>query len=182
MKNYLVVLSTVLLLSACVADRQPVVEDAGGKTTAPVTSAPATSAVDLNVPSTAAVTTSGLTDSAKAASQQGLQDKSVYFDFNMYVVKPEYRALLQQHVAILNANLRDSVTLEGNSDERGSSEYNLALGSKRATVVKTQLVLMGIAAARIREVSFGEEKPRAFCHDETCWQKNRRVDFVYRSN
>ena len=180
MKNIIVAFCVSLLLAACVAPREPVETSGEGKPAEQTVST--TPVVELGTTTGPVVTTTGMTESAKAAMQQGLQDKSVYFDFDQFTVKPEYRPLLQQHADILKAHPQDTVTLEGNSDERGSSEYNLALGSKRANVVKTQLMLMGIAGSRIQEASYGEEKPRAECHDESCWQQNRRVDFEYRSN
>ena len=178
MKNLVAMIFATLLLAACASapqERAAVVEaKPSGQSTS------ATPGADLGTPTSPAVSTEGLTESAKAALQQGLQDKSIYFDFDTFVVKPEYRDLLQQHADILQAHPNDSVTLEGNADERGSPEYNLAIGNKRAHAVKVQLTLLGIAGSRIDEVSYGEEKPRAMCHEESCWQQNRRVDFVYR--
>ena len=176
MKNIVLIMFSTLLLAACVATPQPKEEAAKPAEQS------ATPGADLGATTSPAVSTAGMTESAIAAQQQGLQDKSIYFDFNQFVIKPEYRDLLRQHVAILNAHPKDTVTLEGNADERGSPEYNLAIGNKRAYVVKAQLTLLGIAASRIHLVSFGEEKPRATCHEESCWQQNRRVDVVYRSN
>ena len=177
MKNIVLMTFATLLLAACVATPQPKEEAAR-----PAEQSVAPGAADLGVTTYPAVSTAGMTESAIAAQQQGLQDKSIYFDFNQFVIKPEYRDLLRQHVAILKAHPKDTVTLEGNADERGSPEYNLAIGNKRAYIVKAQLATMGVAAARIQLVSYGEEKPRATCHEESCWQQNRRVDVVYRSN
>src|SRR6266403_1654591 len=72
----------------------------------------------------------------------------------------------------------DYLTLQGNCDERGSREYNLALGQRRADAVKQRLRLLGIPETRVETVSFGKEKPRELCHNESCWSMNRRVDFV----
>jgi peptidoglycan-associated lipoprotein len=179
MKNIAMLMFAALLLAGCAAAPQPKEEAVTARPAEPIEVAkpPVTAA-----PATGVVSTAGLTESAIAAQQQGLQDKSIYFDFDQFIVKPEYRDLLRQHVAILQAHPKDSVTLEGNADERGSSEYNLAIGNKRANAVKVQMVLLGIAGSRIHLVSLGEEKPRATCHDESCWQQNRRVDFAYRSN
>lgn len=177
MKNILTLIFASLLLAACVSTPQPKEETV----TRPADQSVAQGA-DTGVVTVGTVTTQGMTEAARAAQQQGLQDKSIYFDFDQFAVKPEYRDLLRQHVEILQAHPKDSVTLEGNADERGSSEYNLAIGNKRAYAVKVQLTLLGIAGSRIQLVSFGEEKPRATCHDESCWKQNRRVDFMYRSN
>jgi len=107
---------------------------------------------------------------------QETQKKSVYFDFDSFNIKPEYRDVIQQQAELLLANA-GSVTLEGNSDERGSAEYNLALGDKRAYAVRKALELFGVKSNQINVVSFGEEKPRSTCHEEKCWDQNRRVDF-----
>ncbi|HEU0188030.1 MAG TPA: peptidoglycan-associated lipoprotein Pal [Gallionellaceae bacterium] len=178
MRNHFTLLCAACLLAAC-ASTPPGKSDTAA-TPAPET--PAAPAPEMAAPAGAETTTQGVTESAKAAEQEGLQDKSVYFDFDSFVVKPEYRELLNQHAAILKAHPQDTVTLEGNADERGSPEYNLALGSKRARAVRAQLTLLNIAGSRMHEASFGEEKPRASCHDESCWKQNRRVDFTYRSN
>jgi peptidoglycan-associated lipoprotein len=174
MKNIFMMMFATLLLAACASTPQPKEE-----AVKPAEQS-ATPGVDPGAPSSATASTAGMTESATAAQQQGLQDKSIFFDFDQVAVKPEYRDLLRQHAEILQAHPRDTVTLEGNADERGSPEYNLAIGNKRAYAVKAQLTLLGIAAARIQLVSFGEEKPRATCHEESCWQQNRRVDVVYR--
>ncbi|HEY6096001.1 MAG TPA: OmpA family protein [Gallionellaceae bacterium] len=177
MKNFIAVICASMLLAACASAPQ---ETSGA---APVGGAAATApGAEMGTPAASGTATEGLTESARVAEQQGLQDKSVYFDFDSFVVKPEYRELLLQHAAILRAHPQDTLTLEGNADERGSPEYNLALGSKRARAVRAQLILLNIAGSRIHEASFGEEKPRASCHDESCWKQNRRVDFAYRSN
>lgn len=176
MKNIAIMMFAALLLAACVSTPQPKEEAAKP---ADQSATPDSSAATAT---TGAVSTEGMTESAKAAQQQGLQDKSIYFDFDQFAIKPEYRDLLRQHVDILKAHPSDTVTLEGNADERGSAEYNLAIGNKRAYAVKAQLTLLGIAATHIQLVSYGEEKPRASCHEESCWQQNRRVDVVYRSD
>jgi len=103
---------------------------------------------------------------------------SIFFDFDKSVVKSEFQDAIAQEADVLNANKDASVTLEGNCDERGSSEYNIGLGSRRAEAVKRQLMSAGIAGSRIKTESLGESQPRATCHDESCWKENRRVDFV----
>lgn len=115
------------------------------------------------------------------AEMQELQIHSVYFDFDQYVVKSEFSDAIKKQAEFLKSHKDDVVTLEGNTDERGSSEYNLALGSKRASAVKKNLTIMGVSAARIKESSFGEVKPRLTCHEESCWKENRRVDFSHSS-
>ncbi|MFL6627230.1 MAG: peptidoglycan-associated lipoprotein Pal [Vitreoscilla sp.] len=107
-----------------------------------------------------------------------LDGKSVFFDFDSFVVKPEYDATLHAQADFLRANPNSKLTVQGNTDERGGSEYNLALGQKRAEAVRKQLGVLGVSADRVEATSFGKEKPRATCHEESCWSQNRRDDFV----
>jgi peptidoglycan-associated lipoprotein len=109
-----------------------------------------------------------------------LSKRSVFFDFDQFVVKSEFVPTVEAHGRFLVANKNRRVTIEGNADERGSREYNLALGQKRAEAVKSRLTLLGVADGQIETVSFGEEKPRATGHDEKAWAENRRADIVYR--
>lgn len=104
--------------------------------------------------------------------------KSIYFDYDNYSVKPEYSSALKQDYDLLNSAPSLALRLEGNADERGSSEYNLALGQKRAEAVRKALVLLGVPSARLEAVSYGKEKPKATCHEEKCWAEDRRVDFA----
>ena len=104
--------------------------------------------------------------------------RSVYYDFDQYDVKSEYRALVEAHARYLREQPRAQVAVQGNADERGSREYNLALGQRRSEGVKKMLTLLGVAERRIEATSFGEEKPRAVGHDETSWAENRRSDIV----
>jgi peptidoglycan-associated lipoprotein len=107
-----------------------------------------------------------------------LNAKSVFFDFDDYSIKPTYDELLHRQADFLKASTTDHLTVQGNTDERGGSEYNLALGQKRADAVRKALVVLGAPDSRIEATSFGKEKPRAACHEESCWSQNRRVDFV----
>ena len=108
-----------------------------------------------------------------------LSKRSVFFDFDSFVVKDEYSPVLEAHVAYL-ASKRDSrVVLQGNTDERGSREYNLALGQKRAEAVRKALIVLGVTDAQLEAVSFGEEKPRDEADTEAAFAENRRVDVVY---
>ena len=120
-----------------------------------------------------------VSDSKLKAEIDALQKQSVYFDFDKYVVKPEFQAAVKQQAEFLKGHGNDVVTLQGNCDERGSAEYNLALGNERAQAVEKSLEIMGVPASQIKVVSFGEEKPRLTCHEEKCWKENRRVDFVH---
>lgn len=108
-----------------------------------------------------------------------LSKRSIYFDFDSYVVKDEYRQLVLAHAQYLRNNAGARMLLQGNTDERGSREYNLALGQRRADAVKYAMTLSGAKEAQIEAVSLGEEKPRATGHDEASWAENRRVDIRY---
>jgi len=110
-----------------------------------------------------------------------LSKKSVFFDFDSFVVKSEYQPLVEAHGRYLAANSGRRITVEGHTDERGGREYNLALGQKRAEAVKQRLLLMGAKEPQIETVSFGKEKPRATGSTEEAWAQNRRADIVYRA-
>ncbi len=108
-----------------------------------------------------------------------LSKRSIYFEFDSFVVEDKYKPLIEAHARYLSANKGAKVTLQGNTDERGSREYNIALGQKRADAVKRVMTLMGVPDVVIETVSFGKEKPRREGHDEEAWAENRRVDIVY---
>lgn len=108
-----------------------------------------------------------------------LAKRSVYFDFDSYAVKDEYQSLLQAHAQYLKTHPERHVLIQGNTDERGTSEYNLALGQKRAEAVRRALSLMGVPDSQMEAVSLGKEKPVAQGHDEASWAQNRRADLVY---
>ena len=108
-----------------------------------------------------------------------LAKRSVYFDFDSNAVKDEYRGLVQAHSRYMNDRRDSRIRIEGNCDERGSREYNLALGQRRAESVKRVMTVLGVAEGRIETVSFGEEKPKAPGHDEAAWAENRRADIRY---
>jgi len=108
-----------------------------------------------------------------------LAKRSVFFDFDSYSVKPEYQALLASHAQYLKSHPQRHVLIQGNTDERGTSEYNLALGQKRAEAVKQGLESLGVPDSQMEAVSLGKEKPMATGHDEASWAQNRRADIVY---
>ena len=105
--------------------------------------------------------------------------RSVYFDFDSYTVKSEYQATLQAHANYLKANKDRKIKIEGNTDERGTTEYNLALGQRRSEAVRKSLSLLGVSDSQIEAVSFGKEKPKAQGSNEAAWQENRRADIAY---
>jgi peptidoglycan-associated lipoprotein len=108
-----------------------------------------------------------------------LSKRSVFFDFDSYAVKDDYRPLIDAHGKYLQGNRTAKMTIQGNCDERGSREYNIALGQRRADAVKRMMLLDGATEQQIETVSFGKEKPRNGGHDEGAWAENRRDDFVY---
>ena len=104
-----------------------------------------------------------------------LSQRSIYFDLDKYDVKDEFKDLVAAHAKYLVANKGFKVLIQGNTDERGSREYNLALGQRRADAVKQMLQLLGAQADQVESVSFGEEKPRCSDAAESCWSQNRRA-------
>lgn len=108
-----------------------------------------------------------------------LSRRSVYFDFDSFTIKDEYRPIVEAHAKYLVSNKVRKVVVQGNTDERGSREYNLALGQKRAEAVRRSLTSLGVADAQIEAVSFGEEKPKSAGTDEAAFAENRRADIVY---
>jgi peptidoglycan-associated lipoprotein len=125
-----------------------------------------------------AVTTVTLPPHLDAASAL-MRDRSVFFDYDEFAIKPAYVALIERHGRYLAGRSTLAIKLEGHADERGSAEYNLSLGQKRAEAVLRALRLQGATAAQMEAVSWGEERPRAPGHDEAAWAQNRRVDLEY---
>ena len=107
--------------------------------------------------------------------------RSVYFDFDDAKLKSEFSPLIERHGRYLVANPKLNLRVEGNADERGSAEYNLALGQKRAESVRKALAVIGVPEARIEAISWGKERPRTQGHDEAAWAQNRRADLQYPS-
>jgi peptidoglycan-associated lipoprotein len=115
-----------------------------------------------------------------AAGANGIDQRVVYFDFDSYVVKDEYRGTVEAHAKALTADRKKRLAVEGHTDERGGREYNLALGQKRAEAVAKSLTLLGATEAQVEAVSFGKERPAAQGNDEAAWAKNRRAELNYR--
>ena len=105
--------------------------------------------------------------------------RSVYFDFDDFSVKNEYRGLIERHGKYLTYMSKLAIKIEGNADERGSAEYNLALGQKRAEAVRKALEIYGVNGSQLEAVSWGSERPKVQGHDETAWVQNRRADLSY---
>lgn len=102
---------------------------------------------------------------------------SVYFDYDKYNVRADQQGTLKNNAAVLQANAGQKVVVEGNCDERGSKEYNIALGDRRAKSAKGYLTNLGVSGDRVSTISYGKEKPVCTAHNESCWQQNRRADF-----
>jgi peptidoglycan-associated lipoprotein len=137
-------------------------------------------------PAPSAAKSGGDTSATRSAAVDPLNDpsnilykRSVYFDYDQYTMKEEYRALVEAHGKFLAANPDRKVTIQGNTDERGGSEYNLALGQKRAEAVRRAMVLAGARDSQLEAVSFGKEKPKSTGSDEAAWAENRRADIAY---
>jgi peptidoglycan-associated lipoprotein len=161
----------------------------GGCQTTPKTESTGV-AVEERTPSTSSTTTTsstqgGVTGSATASGnplrdpRSILSKRSVYFDFDRYEVKDEFKPLVEAHAKYLAGNKSARMTVQGNCDERGSREYNIALGQRRADQVKRMMALYGATDGQVETVSFGKEKPRNQGHDEAAWAENRRDDMVY---
>lgn len=112
--------------------------------------------------------------------KNALSKRSIYFDFDSFVIREEFRPTIEAHARFLGANSGRKISIEGNTDERGSREYNLALGQKRAEAVRKALSALGVPDSQMEAVSFGEEKPRAQGSDEAAWKENRRADITYK--
>jgi len=162
-----VIAATLVVLGACSSGTK--------KDVAPVTDSSSGTPTD----STGRIPTVNADGSQLDAAARALMEKSIYFDYDSYAVKDDYRSTVDANGKFLTANKSRKVIIQGNTDERGGSEYNLALGQKRAEAVRKQLALVGVPDGQMEAVSFGKEKPRNTGHDESAWAENRRADFVY---
>ena len=169
-KSLAFIVSSAALLSACSSPvklaETPVVE----RTPAPV-AAPADTR-DVRPVETGSVDP---LDDPKGV----LAKRSVYFDFDSYVVRTDGKPVVENHSAYLNKNKARKILIQGNTDERGGTEYNLALGQKRAEAVRKSMSALGVADSQLEAVSLGEEKPKAMGSGEEAWAENRRADIVY---
>jgi peptidoglycan-associated lipoprotein len=178
MNKILLPVLLALTLSACgtTSDKPATVEDRTGAK--PVATAPTPAAESTGV-SDASVTGSALAGDPRKDPASLLAKRSVHFDFDKYDVKDEYRPMLEAHAGYLKSKPDARAILQGNADERGSREYNLALGQKRAEAVRKVLAVMGVGDAQMETISFGEEKPRNAGTTEEAYAENRRTDVVY---
>jgi peptidoglycan-associated lipoprotein len=170
MKKLVISIVLVNLLAAC-ASEKPKAPEAAAPVPAPVVTAPAPEAAPAPA---AVVEVDPLNDPASI-----LAKRSVYYPFDVSAVQDADKPVVLAHAKYLSEHPDRKVRVEGNCDERGSNEYNLALGQRRADSVKQMLVLGGAKASQIETVSYGEEKPRCTDHNEACWKQNRRSDIKY---
>ncbi|MDH4283805.1 MAG: peptidoglycan-associated lipoprotein Pal [Gallionellaceae bacterium] len=172
------------ILAACSTPplKEPPVADKAKTEPAAVANSDKTPAQATNQNSDKTNTTADIKTENLTAEMQKLHSQSIYFDFDNSTIKPEFRSVVEQQAAFLKTHGSDTITVEGNADERGSNEYNLALGNRRASATRKNLELLGIPSSQIKVVSYGEEKPRLTCHEEKCWQENRRCDFSHKLN
>jgi peptidoglycan-associated lipoprotein len=150
--------------------------------------------ISKGTPSTTAQGTTGSTSGVRPGGNLGgtaqagddlrnpnspLAKRSVYFDYDSNAVKDDYRGLVTAHSRYMTGKGDTKIRIEGNADERGSREYNLALGQRRAEAVKRVMTVLGVPDSRIETTSYGEEKPKSNGHDESAWAENRRADIRY---
>jgi peptidoglycan-associated lipoprotein len=163
--------ASAALLSACsstkVAEPAPVVEKP------PVAQAPA--------PATDSRSVQPVETETDELNQPGgvLANRSVYFDFDSYAVRDDGKPVVSNHSSYLTKHANRKVLIQGNTDERGGTEYNLALGQKRAEAVRKAMGALGVPDGQMEAVSLGKEKPKATGHDEAAYAENRRADIVY---
>lgn len=164
-----IILSTAMLLAACSStkldDKSAPVENHTMSTTGNA---------DANAVNNGDANGDPLND-----PQSILAKRSIYFDFDSYTIKEEFRPVVEAHAKYLNAHKDRKVVIQGNTDDRGGAEYNLALGQKRAEAVRKALLLLGVSDDQVEAISFGKEKPKALGNDEAAWAENRRADIVY---
>ena len=177
---------TVLLaltLSACgsTAQKPAAVEDRSGSGVASSTNKGAeTTGIGGNAVSGSAVnSTDNLSRDPRKDPANVLSKRSIFFDYDSFEIKNEYRAALEAHAAYLMSKRDAKIIIQGNTDDRGSREYNLALGQKRAEAARKALAVLGVSEAQLEAVSFGEEKPRTEGETEAAYADNRRADIVY---
>jgi peptidoglycan-associated lipoprotein len=172
--NFLI-LALALALAACTPKQQTVQEETPATAAAP-TAAPAPAAT-VPAPVAAPIVSDPLI--ALQDPRSPLANRVVYFDFDRSEIKQEHLAQLEAHARFLVLNPTVKARLEGHCDERGTREYNIGLGDRRAQAVRRLMMFQGVQASQLVTVSYGEERPAADGHDEGAWAQNRRVELVY---
>ena len=175
MRKLFLATSTVVFLAAC-GSQPPAPEQTPANVESRTPSDVVTKPVVSVVPQ---MTFDAMSAAALKDPRSPLSKRMVYFDLDSFVVKEEFQSTLAAHSKFLAANAKMKMLIQGNSDERGSREYNLALAQKRADAVKKSLALMGAKEEQMEAVSLGEEKPVCTEQSEDCWAKNRRGEMLY---
>lgn len=171
------VIAAILTLTACASPNQAPIKPAA------VSSQAGSASGVSSATQTGTLTQSDLDARALSAqTARALDKQSVYFDYNSSDIKPEYARVIEAQSGYMKSHPADAMTLQGNTDERGSDEFNLSLGASRANSVRKMMVTLGVPLSKISIVSFGSQKPRLTCHEESCWKENRRVDFAHSAN
>lgn len=178
MKKLLAIAAVVALLAGCASTR-PEETKAGVEDRTPTTDTTTVPTQPLVTTVTPLAPTGDQLPNALKDPNNILSKRSLYYDYDKYEVKEEYKPLLQAHARYLAQNRNARMLIQGNCDERGSREYNIALGQKRSDGVKKLLLLMGAQESQVESVSLGEEKPRCTDNTETCYGQNRRSDLLY---
>ena len=181
MKKLLLSLAAIGILAGCASqEAQKPAEVTEAKPVAPIVepAKPTPPPKPVVTVPTAPVVKGDPLDPLNPASMLNKQ-RSVYYDYDSVIIKDEYKPMVTAHARYLTANRAQKITVEGNTDERGSREYNIALGQRRADSVKQMMILLGVQETQIESVSLGEEKPRAPGHDEAAYSENRRSDIRY---
>ena len=174
MKKILIGLSLAILLAAC-ASKEPIKEaKVEERTPTPTTTVSPTATTQGTGTTSTAIKGDDLKNPNSILSK-----RVIYFEYDQDTVKSEYAALIQAHANYLANNRGRKIRLEGHADERGSREYNMALGQRRADAVRKATSVLGVGNDRMETVSFGEDKPKVTGHDESAWAQNRRVEIVY---
>lgn len=167
-------LTAVVLVAACAS-----VEEQKSAAVAPQPSAAPAYAPSASPADRPGVAGTATRQSSSAAGKMGASAKnSVYFDYDKFDIKPEFDSVIEENAKYLRENSSLRARIEGNADERGSREYNVALGQRRAEAVMKSLRLLGVPDSRMEAISYGEEKPRWTGHEEGSWAENRRGDLV----
>jgi len=178
MRKWIIVALVMALVAGCKSTEEKPVEEGTPTPTAPATTPGATTTPAQ--PGAVTGTPGGPYSPAALRDPNSILSKrSIYFDFDEAAIKDQYRPIIEAHAKYLQVNRNARLTLQGNTDERGTREYNIALGQRRADAVKKMMVLFGAQEIQIETVSFGKEKPRREGHDESAWTENRRVDIVH---
>jgi len=184
MNKSVVAILASLVLAACagrdVKDSGAPVEERKPDTGATVTTPPPPPPPKADAPTATPLTPKPpLAANPLTAPGSILAQRSIFYDYDSFVVKDEFKPMVTAHAKFLTENRARSIVIQGNTDERGSREYNLALGQRRADGVKRMMMLLGVGEGQIEAVSFGEEKPRATAQEEAAYAENRRCDIVY---